>query len=496
MFDSAELGQSLDKASFKAREPELREALLEAQFDLRDAGFSVVVVIAGMEGSGKGELLHRLLEWLDARGVAAHAMRAPSDEERERPALWRFWRRLPRRGRIGVFLGSWYADLFLSEGSESKLESPLRRIVEFEDLLADDGTLVLKFWLHVTKKNQRKRFEKRAEDPHDAWRVTKRDWDLHERYDELIERATHVLRRTDTGTAPWEIVEASNARFRDVTVAERLLAALEERLARPAPEPPAAPELPVPPAVNLLSSLDLEKRLDEDEYEQGLDRYQGRLGLLVRELAETKRSLVLVFEGPDAAGKGGAIRRVTRALDARFYRVVPIGAPTEEERAHPYLWRFWRHLPRYGEVRVFDRSWYGRVLVERIEGFATPEEHRRAYGEINAFEEALADDGVVIVKFWLAIDEAEQLRRFEARERTGYKRHKITADDWRNREKWAAYEAAACEMFERTSTRAAPWTLVAANDKRHARVEVLRTVCERLEELRGPTDEGKKRKKR
>jgi len=488
MFESAELGQTLDKSTFKERAPVLREELLDAQFALRESPSSVLLVIAGPEGSGKGDLLHRLLEWMDARGIEAHALRAPSDEERQRPLFWRYWRRLPPRGHVGIFIGSWYVQLMVAHASgeltPAELERGLRRIVEFERLLAHEGTVLLKFYLHVTRDQQRERFEELERSPRDAWRVTRSDWEQHERYDELLASWGEVVRRTDKVEAPWNVVEAMDARHRDVAVAERLLRALRERLEAPPPPEPAAPapeDLPVPDPVNLLAALDLSKHLDKDEYEERLEALQGRLGALARVLAGTERSLVIVFEGPDAAGKGGAIRRLTRALDARFCKVTSISAPTPEERAHPYPWRFWRRLPRHGEVAVFDRSWYGRVLVERIEGYCTPEAWRRAYGEINGFEEQLVDDGVVVVKLWLAIDADEQARRFEDRERTGFKRYKITDEDRRNRSKWSAYEAAACEMFEHTSTTYAPWTLVEANDKRFARVKVLETICERLE---------------
>jgi polyphosphate kinase 2 (PPK2 family) len=219
----------------------------------------------------------------------------------------------------------------------------------------------------------------------------------------------------------------------------------------------------------------------EKAYEKKLLKHQGDLARLTRRLYEVRKSLILVFEGPDAAGKGGTIRRLTTAMDARLYRVISVAAPTEEERAHPYLWRFWRHLPRLGRATIYDRSWYGRVLVERVEGFCEPEAWQRAYGEINTYESQLTEFGIVLIKFWLAISAEEQLRRFKERETTPYKQYKITEEDWRNRAKWNAYEAAACDMIERTSTEAAPWVLVEANDKNHARIEVIRTVCDRLE---------------
>ena len=227
------------------------------------------------------------------------------------------------------------------------------------------------------------------------------------------------------------------------------------------------------------------RALDAATYKKELHQAQGELGLLSRRLRKEKRSLILVFEGPDAAGKGGAIRRLTAAMDARDYQVISIAAPTDEERAHPYLWRFWRYLPPTGRVSIYDRSWYGRVLVERVEGFARPDQWQRAFEEINAFEEQLIEHGLILVKFWLAITPDEQLRRFQDRQDTPYKQHKITAEDWRNRDRWDAYEAAACDMIEKTGTESAPWVLVEGNNKEWARVKVLKEVVRRVQSALG-----------
>jgi polyphosphate kinase 2 (PPK2 family) len=258
-------------------------------------------------------------------------------------------------------------------------------------------------------------------------------------------------------------------------------------------------QVPVAPPIiqtidqkTVLSELNLTKKLAKKDYEPDLAKYQSRLSELMRDPRFAgKRSLVVVFEGADAAGKGGAIRRIAAAIDARQYQIIPIAAPTEEERVQPYLWRFWRHIPRTGRLAIFDRSWYGRVLVERVEGFCSEADWLRAYAEINDFEHQLAGAGVIVVKFWLQISAEEQLRRFKEREATDFKRYKITEEDWRNREKWDAYDAAVCDMVDRTSTGLAPWTLVEANDKNFARVKVLQTVCERLEMALGVEDNRK-----
>ncbi len=486
MFEVAELGQKLDRETFDARAPALRERLLDAQYRLKQANFPVIILIGGVEGAGKGETVNLLLEWLDSRGITTHALGKPDKEEKERPEYYRFWRRLPPKGSIGIFFGSWYTRPIvaraLGDSDEAQFDRDLARIVEFERMLASEGTLLLKFWMHVTKKQQRQRFKKLESDPDTAWRVTSRDWKFHARYDEFVQISSHALRRTSTGVAPWEIIEAHDSRFRHMTVAEKICGALEQRLdAAPPPPPPEPIACPSPEPINLINQLDLTARIPPDEYEVLLKRHQGRVGTLSRQLHSHRRSVVIVFEGPDAAGKGGCIRRITQCVDARFYRVIPIAAPTDEERAQPYLWRFWRHLPGRGKYTLFDRSWYGRVLVERVEGFCAPDDWRRAFVEINAFEEQLVESGTLLLKFWLAISPEEQLLRFREREATGYKRYKLTDEDLRNHEKWPYYETAACEMFARTSTEMAPWTLVEAENKLHARIKVLKTLSGRLE---------------
>ncbi len=502
MFETAELGRKLDKKTFNAKQPQVREALLEAQARLAESDLSLVIVIAGVEGSGKGDAVNLLLEWMDTRGITAYALGMPTPEETERPFFYRFWRRLPPKGRKAMFFGSWYTGPIVrhvtGDCDDADLELQLQRIVDFERMLVDEGILLIKFWMHITKEQQRKRFEKLEADPDNAWRVTAADWDFHETYDSFVETSAHVIRRTNAALAPWHIVEASNSRYRNMTVAEQLLAELEKRLDAPPPAPWQPEPLPIPAALDVLSALDLTQKLPREEYTERLESQQATLGRLARRMADARRSAVVVFEGSDAAGKGGCIRRIVHALDARFYNVIQIAAPTEEERARPYLWRFWRNLPRQGHFAIFDRSWYGRVLVERLEGLSSPEVWGRAYTEINAFEEQLVDAGVVLFKFWLVIDDQEQLRRFEERKATGYKRYKLTDEDWRNREKRPAYHAAAVEMIEKTSTEIAPWTLVEANDKRHARIKVLDTLCEALEQACGTEEDPRpaKQKKR
>ena len=505
MFEAAELGTRIPKKDYKARAPEARWALLEAQQRLRVTGESpVVVVLSGLEAAGRSETANMLNAWMDPRWLVTRAWGAPSDEERERPPFWRYWRVLPRRGRIGVFLDAWYApalhDRIQRVSRKAEFARRLDRIAAFEQALVDDGAIIVKFFLHLDARSQRKRLKTLQKNPLTRWRVTDDQWEalrLHERVKVAAEQA---IRRTSTDGAPWHIVEGADDGYRELTVASLLRDAIEDGLdqsaarrrsrtsrGRPRKKSSGTATVLVKAAreFNVLSALDLTRSISKKRFPDALEQEQGRLNQLQLRAAQHGVTTIAVFEGWDAAGKGGAIRRVTAALDARQYQVVPIGVPTDEELAHHYLWRFWRHLSRAGRVTIFDRSWYGRVLVERVEGFAEPEEYQRAYGEINHFEGELVDHGTVLTKFWLHISKDEQLARFRDRKQKPHKRWKITDDDWRNRRKWSQYEVAVNEMVARTSTRRAPWVLVEGNDKRFARIKVIRTLADRLERALG-----------
>lgn len=508
MFRTAELGRQVSKAEFDALAPDLRIQMVELQQRIRQAGVPVIILFAGVDGAGKGETINLLNEWMDPRWIETHAYGPLSDEERERPDFWRYWRDLPGSGKIGLFLRSWYSRPVLEHANgrinDAELDEHLSRINSFEKMLADDGTLILKFWMHLGQKAQKKRLKKLEADPHESWRVTKQDWKNWEMYDQFITAAERTLRVTSLGHAPWSIVEGADPRYRSLTVLNtireaatrhleaqalkrRMIAKLSKdeakREAAPAAEGTAASPSAVQKSLQptILRALDMEQSLPKKEAAERLRAGRARLNGLYRQAKEAGVSTVCVFEGWDAAGKGGAIRRLTAALDARDYKVIPIAAPTDEERAHHYLWRFWRHLSRAGRFTIYDRSWYGRVLVERVEGFATTEEWMRGYGEINDFEDQVVDYGTVLCKFWLHITPEEQLQRFTARSQIPWKAWKLTEEDWRNRDRWNDYEAAVNDMIERTSTRKAPWSLIEANCKHLARVKVLETVCERLE---------------
>ena len=489
MFESAEIGRSIDKETFEAEAPALREALLEAQYELQQQGrFAVLILINGIEGAGKGETVKLLNEWMDARLIQVSTFDQQTDEELARPPAWRYWRQLPPKGRIGIFFGNWYSQMLQGRVhgriKNAVLDQAIDTTLGLERMLCDEGTLIFKFWFHLSKQQMKARLKALQDDPLHSWRISPLDWQQSKTYDKFVRVGERVLRRTRRDYAPWYVVEGADEYYRSLTVGRILLDGLQAALkakARPVPHPHAAPLTSSLDERGLIDSLDMTQALDKDSYNEQLVVEQARLSSLMRDKLMRRHSLIAVFEGNDAAGKGGAIRRVIGALDPRQYRIVPVAAPTEEERAQPYLWRFWRHIPPRGKFTVFDRSWYGRVLVERVEGFCSTGDWLRAYGEINDFEEQLSEAGVVLVKFWLSIDQQTQLERFKAREQIPFKRFKITEEDWRNREKWPLYRDAVGDMVDRTSTEIAPWTLVEANDKRFARIKVLRTINEALE---------------
>jgi AMP-polyphosphate phosphotransferase len=477
MFEAAEIGRKTSKAEYEAALPELRSRLLAAQRLLRDQNRTVIIILSGVEGAGKSEVVNRLHEWLDARGLVTQAFWRDSDEERERPRYWRFWRALPPRGTIGILFGSWYThpiiDRAFGKNRRSDLDRELQRIVFFERMLVKDGAVIVKLWLHLPKDDAKRRRKKGSM----YGGFTK----MYDRFAAVSERA---ISSSDTAEAPWRIIEAADQRYRDLTIGRVVLEALES-LGAPNAAPVAEAgesvvRTPKKAAQTALDRIDLTKTITAKKYERDLEKLQADVAKLAWKAWDKRRSTVIVFEGWDAAGKGGAIRRLIAPIDARLYRVISVAAPTDEERAHHYLWRFWRQLPRDGAMTLYDRSWYGRVLVERVEGFARNDEWSRAYREINDFEEQLVEHGIVLIKFWLHISKAEQLRRFKERQKIAFKQHKITDEDWRNREKWKPYELAVNDMIERTSSEMAPWTVIPANDKRLARLHVLETVVQAL----------------
>ncbi len=486
MFEVADLKNKVTKLEYEAEISLIREQLLDVQQKLETAAIPVLILIAGVDSSGKGDLIAKLNEWFDPRFMSTHAFGYVSDEERERPNHWRYWMSLPPRGRIANYAMGWYgqvlSDRLNGRIGKGKLEKELSHINKLEKELTDDGALIIKFWLHLSKEQQRKLVAKLEKNPETCWRVTNAEKRHLKLYDKFVCICEQVIRYTSTPESPWLIINGLDSNYRRLTSAKHIIERISLHLElhqNITSIPISAGEsiANVKSGVSLLSSLDLTKKLEKSDYQEKLALYQGKISQFSHKARQSKKSTLLLFEGWDAAGKGGVIRRITHAMDARNYRVIPIAAPTDEEKARHYLWRFWRHLPRDGKVTIYDRSWYGRVLVERVEGFATTAQWMRAYSEINDFEEELTEHGIILLKFWMHIDRDEQLRRFKIREDTAYKRYKITTEDFRNREKWELYESAVNEMITRTSTEYAPWNLVEANDKYFARIKVLSELC-------------------
>ena len=497
MFQTLETGSQIDKKAYEQRLPELRAELLKTQFELRDKNIPFLIIISGVEGAGKGHVVNLINEWMDVRYIETKVFHQLTDEEIVRPEFWRYWRVMPSRGVVGIFFGSWYTTPIIEKSmdrmSTSEFESRMFRIRFLEQSLTNDSMLIAKFWLHISRKEQKKRFKKLESDPRTKWRVTEHDWEYHKNYEAFVNASEKALRLTDTSFSPWNIVDASDFNFRNISVAETLLSLMKNAIAngkKPDLGKTHLIENRLAKGVNVLDKVTFHAISDKKAYKKEFDNLSLEIEQKAWKSHTQGISTVLVFEGWDAAGKGGAIRRVVSCLDAKFLRVIQTAAPSDEEKAQHYLWRFWRHIPRNGNFTIYDRSWYGRVLVERVEGFATELEWKRSYLEINDFEQHLVEQGTNVVKFWMHITPEEQLKRFKLREITPHKSHKITDDDWRNREKWVVYKEAVHDMIAKTDTAHAPWKIIPANDKKYGRLAVLKHLDEAL------SDGLKKAKKR
>jgi polyphosphate:AMP phosphotransferase len=490
MLSTVNLKSKARKADYKALITDLEYRLGELQREALALKLPVVILFEGWGASGKGSQINRLLLSLDPRGVNVHSIEPPNKEERLRPFLWRFWTKTPAKGRIGIFGRSWYGRFLVDEMDpgikdlSNVPDSAYDDINAFERQLVDDGAIVMKFFLHISAEEQEDRFKKLESNPSTSWRVTQTDWEKHDHYQDYLEVTNTMLDKTSTLHAPWTLVAAEDWRWAALRVFETVIDQLSRavstraRRRRPAVSDAAYPRAEIP---DILGKVDLNKRLGRSEYAKQLKNYQGRVRDLEHEIYRQRLPVVIVYEGWDAAGKGGNIKRLVRRMDPRGYEVIPVAAPNDVELSHHYLWRFWQTIPKAGHIAIFDRSWYGRVMVERIEGFCTTEDWQRAFREINETEKHLVNSGAVVLKFWVDIDKEMQLERFESRENLDHKRWKITEEDWRNREKWDDYQVAVNEMLYRTSTEYAPWKIIESNDKRYARIRTLKIFCTEIE---------------
>ena len=492
MLDTVVLSRKVAKSKYKELISGLELRLGQLQRNARKWKIPIVVVFEGLEASGKGTQTNKLLLALDPRGFTVYPTHPANEEERRKPFLWRFWTKIPEGGRIAIFNRSWYGRFLVERMDQTITEQDWKRaygeIRSFEKQLVDAGTVIVKIFLHISQAEQRKRFMKLQSSPSTAWRITDYDWQKHENYGECLSVASEMLKKTHSEFAPWTAVGADNWRSANIRIFKTVIEAVEGRIrqlesagasARPSP-----PDLEKTPT-GMLKRVDLTKSMKKSDYRKALKKYQARVKNLEHEVHRRRIPVVLVYEGWDAAGKGGNIKRLVQNMDPRGYEVIPIAAPNDIELAHHYLWRFWNRMPKTGHITIFDRSWYGRVLVERIEGFCSEHEWKRAYREINEMEEHLTNFGAVILKFWMHVDKDEQLSRFEDRKKNPHKRWKLAAEDWRNREKWDAYEEAVEEMIHRTSTPGAPWVIVESNSKYYARIKGLKTVTRKLESRLG-----------
>lgn len=485
MFDETELKNNYtfeEKLLMKREIGELGERFEVLQQQIKKAGIPVIIVFEGWSASGKGSLIGKLLKFLDPRGVKMYSISEASDEEKRKPYMNRFWMRIPGRGEIAIFDRSWYHEWMINEKPAHENE-----IKTFERQLTDDGYVIFKFFLHISKKEQEERLDELEESKATAWRVKKHDRSQNKRYAKCRSAYDAMLEATDYEYAKWQTVSGmdKDAALREVlSCVVKKLEKLSAKVLKNGPQVMQKTGI-LPDKMMFeyenkppIETVNLDCMLSEKEYHKRLDKLQDKLLKLSYKLYKKGIPLIICYEGWDAAGKGGNIKRLVSCFDARDYEVHPVAAPDSYEKVRHYLWRFQKNIPKTGHIAVFDRTWYGRVMVERIEGFNTETEWKRAYNEINEFEKELSDWGAVIVKFWLQIDKDEQLARFKERENTPSKQWKITEEDWRNREKWDEYETAVNEMLRYTSTQYAPWHIIESNNKYYARIKAIETVVD------------------
>lgn len=462
-----------------------RAKLAVQQMQIKEHKLPVLVLFEGWGTAGKGSILGKIIREIDPRFFKAATMDIPTEEELRKPFLYRYFVKIPEAGKFCFLDSGWMdevtRDCLHGEMKEKQYKERIDSVKRFERQLTNNGYLVMKFFFHIGQKEQKKRLKGLEKNENTSWRVSENDIWQNKHYDKCLKVYDQYLNDTNASTSPWYIVDAKSKKWAQLQVLETLVSGIETALKNSAMAVPLLQNVFPLEKMPKLSEIPLDKVLTDEEYKRQLKELQNRLGVLHNELYLKKIPVVIAYEGWDAAGKGGNIKRITGALDPRGFEVHPIASPEPHEKARHYLWRFWNRLPKTGHVAIFDRTWYGRVMVERLEGFCSENDWQRAYNEINEFEKELADWGAVIIKFWVQIDKDVQLERFTDRQNTPEKQWKITEEDWRNRDKWDLYETAVNEMMKKTSTTYAPWHVLESNDKKYARIKALKIVIEEIE---------------
>ncbi len=484
MLKDFEKKEKENKKALAEETKALSAKLLGQQQLLMSAKLPVIMLIEGWAAAGKGSLIKELISEIDPRFYRVESPVIVPESQQRYPFLYQYAGAIPENGKITFLDSGWMegaVQKFLRhEITKDEYRRRIRQVNEFERQLRDGGYIVIKVFLHIDKDEQFDRLRSLAEDPSTEWRVTEDDLWQHKEYKRFREAYDEFMKKTEEA-APWYILDGSRRKtaVRDSMklLTERIDSALES--GRYVGEP-FEEKFPLK-KMQKLSDVDLSPAISDDEYKGELHRLQTRLSELHNIVYRKKIPVILCYEGWDAAGKGGNIRRVAYPLDPRGFDVNPIASPLPHELNRQFLWRFWTRLPRTGHIAIFDRTWYGRVMVERLEGFCSEKDWQRAYNEINEFERTLTEWGAVVIKFWIHIDQDTQLARFTERQNTPEKQWKITDEDWRNREKWDLYEPAVDEMLQKTSTKNAPWYIIESNDKKYARIKTLKIIVKALE---------------
>lgn len=479
-----------EKEELKTRLSDARSQLYDLQMKIKEHKVPVLVLFEGWGTAGKGSTIGKVIRNIDPRFFKVVTMSEPTAEEQRYPFLYRYFKHIPEQGKF-TFLDSGWMEQICRERLEEKTDekeygSRIESIRRFERQLTDNGYLVLKFFMHIDQEEQKKREERLLEHKDTRWRVSEFDQWEHAHYKKCVKVFSQYMSDTNASTSPWYIIDASERKWAELQVLETMISNIQVALQNQAHSVPILQNVFPLEQIPRLSEIELkDKELEEAEYKTELKKLQGELGELHNRLYRKRIPVIITYEGWDAAGKGGNIKRITEALDPRGYEVHPIASPEPHEKARHYLWRFWTRLPKNGHIAIFDRTWYGRVMVERLEGFCSENDWRRAYNEINEFEKELKEWGAVIIKFWVQIDKDTQLERFEERQNTPEKQWKITDEDWRNREKWDDYEVAVDEMLQKTNTSFAPWHVLESVDKKYARIKALKIVIEEIQKALG-----------